>query len=167
MAMSIEQFRKRASRYMKEPARIGDIVAAFKKASTRARSATRRGIKGTTMGSTLWSSGKKGGPKLSISKLIIGRLDKGLGATFKIKGLAAMIEAGGKTGPHTIQGYGGGLTFPGTNAFSGRTVTTFEVSHPGSIVRRQATMKPSIEKAMIPFEAELAKAIESHAEKTF
>ena len=168
MAISIAQFRERVKQYAREPARIESVVKAFKKATSRARSATRRDIKRTSLGKKLWARGKKGGPKLSIGKAKITREGKGLVSQFTVKGMAAIIEQGGKTAAHTIKARsGGGLSFPGTNAFAGRIIKAEEVRHPGSIVRREESIKPAVERALETFEGELAQAMETHANRTF
>lgn len=168
MAISIGQFRERVKRYAQEPARIDSVVKAFKKATNRARSATRRDIKRTTLGKKLWTRGKKGGPRLSIGKAKIGREGKGLVSKFKVKGMAAIIDQGGKTEAHTIRATSvGGLSFPGTNAFAGRIIKADEVRHPGSIVRRETSIKPAVERSLETFEGELAQAMETHANRTF
>ena len=126
MAISIRQFRERARRYTREPARVDGIVKAFKKATGRARSAARREIKRTTLGAKLWGRGKKGGPRIAIGKAEIAREGKSLTSKFKVRGMAAHIDQGGKTAAHTIRARSGSLSFPGTNAFAafGRNAPT-------------------------------------------
>lgn len=168
MALTIEQFRQRVKRYAGAPLELKPIVTSFKKAANRSRSATRREVKKTTLGKKLWARGKKGGPKLALTKTKLFRKGLTILAAFKLRGLGALIEAGGETKAHLIKAKsGGGLSFEGTKAFAGRIIKTEQVQHPGSIVKREPTMKPAVEKAMVPFEQELAGVLRKHARRSF
>ena len=164
MATTIDEFRKRLGIL----ASTGQIDKAMKPpmrlALRLAKKEIRRSLKATPLGAALWKGSKasrSGKPRLSVGKSTVARGSSGLEAKFSLKGVAAMIDKGGKIDSHKIRPRGATeLAFPGSGSFSGNVVRVREVNHPGAIVRRENIVAPILRRGVRDLERDSAKALD-------
>lgn len=123
------------------------------KATRAARKDVKSRILKSTFGRGIWKGKIKdepGRPRFMLSRSRVRRsttLNWWVGS-FKLSGMAAMIDLGGRLRRHTIKPKSASkLVFAGTGGLQGQTVVTRSVSHPGAVVRRQNIVKPALNRA--------------------
>lgn len=97
------------------------------------------GIRTKGVGRALWGAKRKGAT-LMVRTAPIRKVGTGWKTGVHLKGLAAMMELGGRTEKHPIKG---NLSFLGTHQWAGRTIRTQEVNHPGSPIPATPTLEPT------------------------
>ena len=151
---SVSQFRRDVRILRKEIDKVALPTIRGFQAEVRKRA--RKGYKGTSLGRALWGRGRQrnrsSNPPL-VLKTIRARLSASQGGFtggVLVKGIAALIETGGRIERHTIHG----KPFLYFEA-GGRLVRARSVKHPGAPVRRRPVVvsgltrvKPIVERIM-------------------
>lgn len=113
---------------------LGPVRAAVESAERKAES----GFMERNPGKSIFSSPRA--PKLDLSTAPI-RSRSASGFEIRVRGMAALIETGGRTRPKKIRARTGRLL-----AFDGRAGRVFarEVNHPGSRIAKQGTTEKAV-----------------------
>lgn len=159
---TVPEFRERVRGMSKALNKVG--LPIVRRYTSLVRKEARTGYRGTSIGKKLWGRGKRtGSPTLSLKTIraVLSRTERAWVGGIKVKGMAAIMEQGGKTAPHIIRPrVSAYLYFPSR---SGGLIKASSVRHPGSQIRRY----PVIQRAQKRTISEVRKSMETAISKLF
>lgn len=153
MADALERFGKEAGR---------EQINAIRRGMTFARGLVIERIRRTGVGRALWGRKVKGA-RLMVPRQRVTRSGNVIHGGLLLRGLAAMVEAGGRTQPHVILPKNASilaLKLPG-----GAVAFATKVQHPGSRIPAQPSAQAAMREALPRIAAEIDKGMQKLADR--
>jgi len=151
MADALDRFGKDAPR---------EQINAIRRAMTFARSIVIKRVRSTGVGRALW--GRKGsGARLMVPRQRVTRSGGVIHGGLLLRGLAAMIDAGGRTLPHEIKPKKARVLANTVSGFFSATA----VRHPGSRIAAEAFSEAAMREALPRITEEIDKGLQRLADR--